>query len=275
MSQSNQVPHQAEVSNQNPTQNKKKGGAGKLLLLVVILIALGIAGLLAIRFGVIAAPGWLAKNLPPQVAPLVNQVANLDSEEAKLALMMETGRSGICTMKNTETGEEAVYYVKGDKFKVESTSTDEETDEMIQSFVINDGEYLYTWSNIEEKGVKYRNPSEEEMEEMEEDLADLEDFDFDWSDEVEIEEDDDYDVNCRFRNVADNEFVPPTNIEFVDFSEGFEGFFEAEDAEMESAEAEGAEQESGTDSFEMPSAEDLEGLEEWAQEMEERYGDMQ
>lgn len=264
-----------EKNESNPnnlkTDQEKKGGLSKFALILIVVVLLA-AALAAIRFGVIAAPGWLIRRMPPQLAPAVSQMTGLGGEEAKLALMMETGRSGVCSMKDTESNTEATYYVKGDKFKVEVTDQDEETGRAIDSFILSDGEYQYTWSSTEDQGVKFKLPSEEEAEDVEEQLDEYDEIDFDWDDELINQEEDNYEISCQFKNVSDSEFAPPQDVEFLDFSEGFGQPFDMESEQVEETDSEEtAPAADGENEFEMPSEQDLENMEEWAKELEENY----
>lgn len=262
--------HSPAESQSAPT--KKQGGSNKLFVILIAVVVLIAGAFMAMRFGLIAAPGWLARTLPPQMAPMLSDFAGLDSEQAKLAFMLETGQSGVCTMTDTESAEDVVYYIKDDMFKIEMTVLDESTGETFESYVLNDGEYQYTWSTLEDQGIKYRVPSEEEMEEIDESIAEMQETDFDWTDDIEFdeEEDDRYDVSCQLRNVPDSEFVPPQDIEFTDFTDGFGEPFGFEDSDLETPEFD---DDFDAGDFEMPDTDDLESLEDWAQEMEERYQD--
>lgn len=246
-------------SNKEP--KKKKGMSGLLIALIVIIgvfFTLIVGLVLAIRFGLIKPMNWLMSKLPPEVAPVVSQLSSLDSDQAKLGIMMQTGQSGVCTITHADQpGAEIVYYVKGDKLKIESTDVYE--DETNTYFVLSDGEYTYAWDSTSMEGTKSKMMTDDEKKELDEAIAQYDAGDFEW-DDAEFEEDDDnVVVDCQFKNVSDSEFVVPTNVNFTDLSEMMDQAYDfGDDEEMM-----------------MFDEDEMARLEEWAQEMQEKYGEME
>ena len=233
----------------------KKSGSKNPLVVIIAVVVIAIVGLLiAIKVGAFTPPGWLMNILPPAFYPGAMRLLTTDSEEEKFAVMMQTGQPGICTITHQDTGEQMTYYVKDDKFKIETTEARD--GETIETLIINDGEYHYFWSSTEPVGTKMKIVQPEEMPETEEFDQD---YDFSW-DFDDFEYDDDvetpYDITCRFTNVPDSTFVPPANIEFMDMSDMYgSDWFEYEET-MDIPEFD---------------EESMSELEDWAQQMEAQY----
>lgn len=222
------------MSEGNPTPANKKN-----------MMALGIAGLvlvlaagsgLAIRAGLITPPPAVLNVLPSflwpqtdgQSGPMGGLFSDLPQtgEAAKMALMFQTGQSGVCTLESKIGDEKVTYSIKGKKFLIEGIGVGEE--EMSYGYMLSDGEYQYIWSQGEAQGLKFRLPSDEELSEIERQSAEFaldEDVAFDDSDLLADFEEDEYDISCQFKNLADSLFIPPADVEFLDMSAGFENMF--------------------------------------------------
>ena len=263
------MPSTAENTNNPVTtnENKKSGSKGLMIAIIAILLVV-IAPVLAFKAGLIRPPAWLLKNMP---ASMLTVVTPLAGEEAKLATMMQTGQSGVCTFTDKETGDQMIYYVKGEMFRMESTDTYD--DETVTHFVMNDGEYQYMWTDQENEGTKVKMPTEEELKEMEEKYQDwADDLSGTWGDTermeyLEDDGDENMDVKCDYKNVSNDLFQAPTNVNFMEFGEMFGWDNDSDFNDTDSL-----------PSFEMPSQEDLEAYEElgeemedWAQRMQEQY----
>ncbi|HEX7017847.1 MAG TPA: hypothetical protein VF209_02990 [Patescibacteria group bacterium] len=141
-----------------------------------------------------------------------------ESEAKEMMAAMESGQSLKCSVTNSQTGDTGEYYIKGEKMRMSNTATiDGQTQ---TSHMINDGEFVYTWTDEPAQGVKMKMPTEEEMKaqeaEYEEYLGDTPDF----SDEESIKEYEDsgYTIDCDPTDVLDSQFVPPSHIQFQDMS---------------------------------------------------------
>lgn len=222
------------MSEGNPTPANKKN-----------MMALGIAGLvlvlaagsgLAIRAGLITPPPAVLNVLPSFLWPQTGSksgpgglFADLPQtgEAAKMALMFETGQSGVCTLESRTSDEKITYSIKGKKFLIEGIGIGEE--EMDYGYMLSDGEYQYIWSKGETQGLKFKLPTDEEFSEIENQSAEFaldEDFAFDESDLLADIEEDDFEISCQFKNLPDSLFVPPSDIEFVDMSIDFDNMFD-------------------------------------------------
>ncbi len=238
---------------------KKKGMSGLLIALIVIIggfFALIVGLVLAIRFGLIKPMNWLMSKLPSELTPVVSQLSSLDGDQAKLGIMMQTGQSGICTITHADQPEsKIVYHVKGDKLKIESTDFYE--GETNTYFVLSDGEYTYAWDSTSMEGTKSRMMTDDEKQELDEAIAQYNAGDFEW-DDAEFEDDDNVIVDCQFKNVPDSEFVVPTNVNFTDLSEMMDQAYDF-----------------GNEEEAMFDEDEIARLEEWAQEMQEKYAEME
>jgi len=86
---------------------------------------------------------------------------------------------------------------------------------------------------------------------------------YDLEESLPDDENDNYVIDCQFRSVSDTEFIVPSNVNFTDFSEMMDDIpsFDAYDYTDEEAP--------------MFDEEEMARLEQWAQEMQEKYGDME
>lgn len=235
--------------------DNKSGGSNKLVLGLIVLAVVVVGSLAAIRFGMVTPPGWLLHRLPPALLPATSMLTGLGTEEAKLAAMIESGRSGTCTITNKDNPQEQIiYYIQGEKMRIEITNVNDNL--VVTSYMVNDGEYNYTWSSESDQGTKTKAPSKEEIAEIEERLGEIQDYNFDWDYDAETDEKDNHEVKCVYKNLPNSTFVPPSNIEYMDFSQMMDSSsYYPEEAEGEV----------------MPTEEDMAGLEKWAEEMREKY----
>lgn len=134
-------------------------------------------------------------------------------EYEKIADAMKNGKSVRCVMSKKDTQETMMYAVKGKKVKVSGMAGYEGggTGSMLM-----DEKYLYTWSDDKKEGVKFEIPAEIEGQptptktQAVPNLATAED--------QKYYEDMGYTVSCTQQDVADSEFVPPTDVTFMDTS---------------------------------------------------------
>jgi hypothetical protein len=133
-------------------------------------------------------------------------------EEREMAAALESGKPVYCVMTDAE-GSRMEYEMKGGKMRVAGMAVGEST-----GYMINDGMFIYIWEEGSAEGVKMPVPSEEDVAEAqdaaEEYTRDVPDFYNE--DSVAEYEDQGYVIDCQPRNVADEVFVPPMGVNFVD-----------------------------------------------------------
>jgi hypothetical protein len=155
-------------------------------------------------------------------------------EAGKMSAMIATGKSGVCTITNRETGEATELFIKGKKMKFSGTSFGGPEEETLMypqptrvktvSYFLNDGEYTYVWEQNAKTGFKTKLPTEEEIKKMNEALPPTDSVDSmsveeSTPDITQFESDDAYTINCDMKDVPDKELAPPTDVEFMDFSQ--------------------------------------------------------
>lgn len=275
-----------------PNDSTTKSGSKKGLFIIILIIILLIIGapVYAFKTGLVAPPSWLMSALPGFMLPAVSRLLpeGVGSGEIKLATMMETGRSGECQFTHKTRGDSITYYIRGENYRIEAQETI--NNESIESYIIFDGDYQYMWSNQEDFGTKIKVSdfeTEEEPPQLDNDyIQDWTDPDFakDWE-EPSVENE--YEIECQFKNISRDLFTPPSDIEFLDMDDWHQFPFEDIDLdaytvpdedstapnESETHEAE-PQQESATE-VDMPSQEDLEDwegeLEEWVEQMQQEF----
>ncbi len=260
-----------ENSQTNPSTNQtKKSPMNPAVMLAVGLVVVVVGSVVAIKTGVVTPPKWLLKTMPASTLPLFTQTAGLSSDEAKLSMMIESGRSGICEISHKDEDEKMTYYIDGDKMKIVINDTINEKPHT--THILTDIEWQYTWVEDETQGTKMKMPSKEEVKEMQkeaEQYLDEQDWDTDWDiAAIEAEEDDRYEINCQYKKVDSSVFDLPTNVEFMDLSEAMQNLdymdYDAGDYDSINNEDDGY-----SYSFDK---DDLAKMEEWANEMQEKYG---
>lgn len=93
---------------------------------------------------------------------------------------------------------------KANKFKGEFNSQFE--GQQFNSYTISDGEYLYTWTDLQQTGLKVQVPKDQDLSQTSIESSE---------EEMAINPlNENYDFNCKKWSVDNNMFNPPSNIEF-------------------------------------------------------------
>lgn len=135
---------------------------------------------------------------------------------AKWLEMAKAGKGIRCTVTNKENNNTTEVYIKGKKMKVMGYDMDEGTKKY--SYMINDGVNVYIWAKDEKQGIKVVLPTEEEVKKMTEEAEKIQAENQQYSQDQLLNkyESDQVKNDCREEAVSDSEFIPPTNIEFID-----------------------------------------------------------
>lgn len=146
---------------------------------------------------------WM--NKPQTTGEVVNEMQELGAA-------MQAGEPMRCVMTDAE-GVRVEYDVMGEKMRMAGIQMGEKT-----GYMINDGEYVYTWEEGGTEGMKIRIPTEEEIQETaeaaEEYAQDIPDF---YSEgEMAEYEDMGYSIECNPTELNDDSFVPPAEVNFTD-----------------------------------------------------------
>ncbi len=134
-------------------------------------------------------------------------------EFAEVAAAIKLGKAARCVMQNTTLNQSIEYVIKGKKMRMHASST---TANMPASSMISDGEFLYTWTEKDKKGMKIKVPTQEEGKQIAEDAQKLPDL----SQESEKKryENLGYTIDCSIATAEDTEFIPPPDVTFTDLS---------------------------------------------------------
>jgi hypothetical protein len=163
---------------------------------------------------ILAGGAYYMKSKPTSLVS--NQSASQNMAETnEFARAMESGEPMTCTM--TKDQDVLEYRVKGKLMRANMTNVLEGKTTI--THMINDGAYLYMWSPDTKQGSKTAIPTEEESQAM----ADkAKQYQADTAPELKSQADYDnlknsgYAVNCKTGGVNDADFVPPTDVKFVD-----------------------------------------------------------
>lgn len=148
-----------------------------------------------------------------------NQAANpsgqtteqAQQEFQEVATAMQSGQSARCVMTNPTTNQSMTYSIKDKKVKMSNIEMNEGD---LTGAMLMDGEYLYTWSETKKEGTKFKLPEEKADQVAQEgSVPDL-------SKEEDRKEYEDmgYTIQCNTLEIADSEFVPPTDVKFTDMN---------------------------------------------------------
>lgn len=121
-----------------------------------------------------------------------------------------------CSFTSKTTTTPAEYVVKGKKLHmkgVTAVQTTPTTGETYTGEMIVDESFVYTWDTATKVGMKMAIPSEEELKKLAPSTPD-----FTSEESFKKFEDDGYSIDCTPGIVSDAEFVPPTDVEFKDYS---------------------------------------------------------
>lgn len=123
------------------------------------------------------------------------------TEAQKFAAAVSSGEPYYCEIVSEDTT--ITYQLKNGKMYMTTVSPE------YTGYLINDGEYIYSWSNQSQKGSKMRIPTETSPSPNNTPtFANTEDY--------QAYEQQGYTLDCRSQAVDDNLFSPPRGITFID-----------------------------------------------------------
>ena len=155
---------------------------------------------------IIGAAGFFLLKKPAQTlqeSPTVQQTQPEESQtKGSIKNLLAAGKNQTCTIKypaGEQIGEGTVY-VSGKNLRGDFTITSE--GKTIDSHIIQDETYMYSWSSLTPQGIKMK-------------IADLEKVQASPTTEsVDLEKE--VDVNCSHWSVDNSMFTPPSNVTFVE-----------------------------------------------------------
>lgn len=148
--------------------------------------------------------------------------AEADSQNITSSLidLVKLGQDVSCTFESTDDSQTSSGQIfianNGTNFKGEFISTILPENEQFQGHMISDGEHTYVWSDSETQGIKMRVDPEDDtfLPESENDEQSV----------AGIDEDEQVTFSCQPWSADQSAFVPPSDIEFVDFSQQMDAF---------------------------------------------------
>lgn len=176
----------------------------KQIGIVIALVVLGLIGIVGYKqFNKSAAAPTQDTSNSSQTTIGSGEAMNKGSIKS----LFGQGKNVSCTIDYPDSQvQDGTVYVSGSKMRGDfSMMTDGKT---ADSHMINDGTYIYSWSSVSAQGTKMKVETVEEA-----------------SQEVNTEQkqnvdlDTEVDYKCAPWSVDNSLFVPPANVQFVDFSE--------------------------------------------------------
>lgn len=124
-----------------------------------------------------------------------------------LTALLALNKNLVCTFNHEdESGRQSgTVYIAGAKMNGEFTITDNEGTS--NAFMVRDDEYQYLWGDEFEQGIKFQIAA----------MANFEQSETGQSQEG-VDMDENYDVDCDSWRADNSKFVPPSDVEFVDFT---------------------------------------------------------
>ena len=163
-----------------------------------------IAGAIAVV--IVAAAGFFFLKKPAQTPQESTTTQPTQPEESQtkgsIKNLLAAGKNQTCTIKypTAEQVGEGTVYVSGKNLRGDFTMTSE--GKTIDSHMIQDETYMYSWSSLSPQGVKMK-------------IAELEKVQASTTAES-VDLDQEADVNCSSWNVDNSMFTPPVNVNFVE-----------------------------------------------------------
>jgi hypothetical protein len=195
----------------------------------------GCAPLDSLKMGLIEKIPALA--MIPGIAPKDSKIGQV-AEAGKLSMMIATGQSGKCVITDKNTDAVTEYYVKGKKMKFSTqgvgmmTAPGSAGDDPMpsdvankKSYFLNDTEYTYMWQEGEKNGIKTKIEAPTEPKDTPamytegEEVEPAPESDEPTMDIAKFEQDLNYSISCDLTELSDSEFVPPTDVTFMDYSQ--------------------------------------------------------
>ena len=140
-------------------------------------------------------------------------------ENNSLTGWLKRGKGVECTIEDPD-GNKMVVQTKNNKVRMSGIpyinmgNLNEASEPEMNGVSITDGDWMYTWSGNE--GVKMNL---KKMEEMAGEFSDEEPEDQKtWEESITELEDENVDYNCKEKRLSDDLFVPPKNVNFMDYS---------------------------------------------------------
>lgn len=150
-----------------------------------------------------------------------NQEREQEKEQTQrksLKDLMGLGQDKKCTWQAAQgDGQMAkgTVYVSGEKFLQESDYS--QNGQAVKSFVMSDGDWMYTWSDNNKEGTKMKleDLEGEDGETVEDEVADTEEEAYQNQEKLN----EDYDFECNNWNKDNSKFIPPSDVNFQDMTQ--------------------------------------------------------
>lgn len=152
--------------------------------------------------------------------PSGKKMAEGGSGMMSLTELMKLGTNQMCTFSTSnENGSmEGTTYIADGRVRTDFNGTDSENGPTSGGMIL-DSEYMYTWTDQQEKGIKLPVSSMEEMKDTAMEYSENEDKP---KQPKALDPDEKIEYNCSNWNVDESVFTPPSDIPFTDFSEQIE-----------------------------------------------------
>jgi len=142
--------------------------------------------------------------------------------------LMMMGQDQMCTFESTDDNgsNKGSSYISGEKVRTDFSGTDPDG-KAYSGSMISDGTYMYTWSSAGPQGMKIKINEEtnQEVEDIKKDVQKSQD--------QFVNPDEKIDYRCQGWRADQSMFTPPSDIEFVDYSQPMEQTQEQTDAVKE------------------------------------------
>lgn len=151
-----------------------------------------------------------------------NQEAEVTSELASLNELLTRNENTSCTFSHTDDAgmrTNGTAYFSNQRMRVSFTTTSEQ--ETTSGNMLRDAEAMYVWEDGKQEGFKMSLSSFEDTQQSSN------------NDTSSVDQDQDYNVECRSWSVDESLLTPPSDVTFTDFTAQLEQAQEATDEARE------------------------------------------
>lgn len=177
-----------------------------------------------IPFALIATSALVLSGCTTKSTPTTQTPKDAAVEIADFAKALESGKPTLCTM--TKGTDKLEYQIKGQQIHITSViniDDPEGKDLPTTAHTINDGSYIYSWSDAVKSGIKTKVPQATATPSQVPEAANTQPTssipEYNLND-FRAHQNEGYTISCQNSNFDDSIFTPPSDIQFSDLSEG-------------------------------------------------------
>ncbi len=176
-------------------------------------------------------PGTTATPSPTPDTVQESATSPTESLSQKITNAYQNNGSIQCNSTSADGNNTYEYFLNGKRFRVNGITA--VNNQITAYHALSDGIFMYSWSENDGQGMKFKLPSEEELKQQQEAAQKYMESMPDFRDPASLEkyQQDGYKIECDNWRVDESIFTPPSNVEFQDTSAMMQGA-QAQQTEM-------------------------------------------